>query len=574
MLIAVKVTQAKVYYVSIDGSDNNSGSTVVNSWESLSYAASAASPLIAGDTVYVKAADYGAENVVFEKSGVSNSPIVFIGYSFVPGDAGNINFKPGDNIQNIKLPNFDGGSRSTGTGFRIKDNTSYLIIKNFILTNYEAAFSAPYGTFITLTNVLTLNTGDINKTYSGNGIHFGTNSHYNTIENCTVINSSAEGISINGHFNTVRNCRIYCNENTTNDASTDYYLFVTGSYNKINNCYVERMGDLYHQGHGIGLKGNCNGNIFENCKAVNCSSNFYVRHRGVKNNTFRYCVAKKYGGFIIRDGASTNIFENCITEDCQSAIRFNDTSEDGGAVFCGRNNIIRNGIFINSEYGIDFNNYDQVSVCDSNLIVNSNFFKCKFLFACDRENNANKLINCIIRGVENLYGGNYNLRAEFSYCDFYSNNFQVPTGTGNISADPFWVNENNGNLHLKQGSACINAGLTTTVVQSDFDGEPRPYGGKFDIGAYEFNPTTFGVAEQTEEFSALKIFPNPSSGEITIDPGDVGQAHQLTLITILGEVIAEKRYNPGQPVHFTDLQKGIYLLVMDKKVAGKIMIGN
>jgi len=37
------------------------------------------------------------------------------------------------------------------------------------------------------------------------------------------------------------------------------------------------------------------------------------------------------------------------------------------------------------------------------------------------------------------------------------------------------------NFHLAPGSAAINAGVNAGVV-TDFDGDPRPIGGRFDIG--------------------------------------------------------------------------------------------
>jgi parallel beta-helix repeat protein/predicted outer membrane repeat protein len=50
------------------------------------------------------------------------------------------------------------------------------------------------------------------------------------------------------------------------------------------------------------------------------------------------------------------------------------------------------------------------------------------------------------------------------------------TGTGNIDADPLFVNPTNGDYHLSAGSPCIDAGDNTAVpedITTDLDGNPR-----------------------------------------------------------------------------------------------------
>ena len=57
-----------------------------------------------------------------------------------------------------------------------------------------------------------------------------------------------------------------------------------------------------------------------------------------------------------------------------------------------------------------------------------------------------------------------------------------------IIADPLFVNMAAGDVHLRSGSPCINAGDPTIhyTGQTDFDGRPRVMGGRIDIGAYEY----------------------------------------------------------------------------------------
>lgn len=56
--------------------------------------------------------------------------------------------------------------------------------------------------------------------------------------------------------------------------------------------------------------------------------------------------------------------------------------------------------------------------------------------------------------------------------------------TGNVLGDPMFVNATAHDLHLAPGSAAVDKGKSTAAT-TDTDGNPRPQGTAFDIGAYE-----------------------------------------------------------------------------------------
>ena len=66
--------------------------------------------------------------------------------------------------------------------------------------------------------------------------------------------------------------------------------------------------------------------------------------------------------------------------------------------------------------------------------------------------------------------------------------------SGNISADPLFVNPTGEDFHLGDSSPCINTGIDPTyyiapaLVNFDFEGDARPYGAGWDIGADEWTP--------------------------------------------------------------------------------------
>jgi parallel beta-helix repeat protein len=55
-----------------------------------------------------------------------------------------------------------------------------------------------------------------------------------------------------------------------------------------------------------------------------------------------------------------------------------------------------------------------------------------------------------------------------------------------IGTNPMFVNPNTGDFRLQTGSPAIDAGTTVASVTSDISGVPRPQGGAYDIGAYEY----------------------------------------------------------------------------------------
>jgi len=77
----------------------------------------------------------------------------------------------------------------------------------------------------------------------------------------------------------------------------------------------------------------------------------------------------------------------------------------------------------------------------------------------------------------------YDSTPEFSYCCTMPH----PGGTGNISANPQFVDASTGNYRLAADSPCINIGTNSHAAgDEDLDGNPRVMGGTVDMGAYEY----------------------------------------------------------------------------------------
>lgn len=91
------------------------------------------------------------------------------------------------------------------------------------------------------------------------------------------------------------------------------------------------------------------------------------------------------------------------------------------------------------------------------------------------------------------------------------------SGTGNIDADPMFLDAVNGDLHLKPSSPAINKGdNAANTATTDLDSKPRIYGNIVDMGAYEFQCAPITISSHPQNASAC------SGGSATFTVGVTG----------------------------------------------------
>jgi N-acetylneuraminic acid mutarotase len=96
------------------------------------------------------------------------------------------------------------------------------------------------------------------------------------------------------------------------------------------------------------------------------------------------------------------------------------------------------------------------------------------------------LTNCILWGDAATTGPEINDDPPSASVVTYSCAQGAPAGTGNISADPLFVDAGAGNLQIQAcTSPCVDKGTAAAAPGSDIRGMARPQGGGVDMGAYE-----------------------------------------------------------------------------------------
>ena len=394
-------------YVAADGNNNNSGLSEAAAYKSIQVGINAAKP---GDTVYVKAGNYGAVNLSISKSGTTGSPITIEGYQSTPGDNPSIaNFNHNSSLNASIMPLLDGGSRASNeVGISVTGH--HIVLKNIQITRYRSGLytsDADYGVF---ENIIVVDMGNPAENYDGMGIFISGATDNSVIRNCVVVNAGAQGFTLRGSYNLFENNAVYADDDSTgHDSAMDYYFILNDSYyNTISNNYMERVGDLDHVGHGFTVKGNNEHNVFDGNTAVNMKGGAFVaRWSGATNNTFSNNTVIGGDGILARDGAHHNTFENIHISGSRYGIYAMNAQEDTSNTSnaSSENNTFRNITIKNvKSAAIFYSSYVSSSTLASgNVYENLAIDGAPLLFRADHNTSGNVLKNSTVTNVDEYY---------------------------------------------------------------------------------------------------------------------------------------------------------------------------
>jgi hypothetical protein len=185
-----------------------------------------------------------------------------------------------------------------------------------------------------------------------------------------------------------------------------------------------------------------------------------------------------------------------------------------------QNTIVRNNIVTDcASYGGIFGNtvVGSPQIIHNTVVGNTNGIGFWYRGTPIIKNNivVNNKESGIVVGGNPTYGV---AEPVYSHNNLWNNTINwnnLDPGEGAISENPIFVNESGGDYHLQKGSPCIDAG-TDVGVYVDMEGDVRPFGAGFDMGADEFVPVFIEVTLDIKPSSYPNSINLKSRGKIPV----------------------------------------------------------
>jgi len=499
----------KVYFVDkTNGSNSNSGLSEGLAWASIQKAVSVAN---AGDKVWIKAGNYGSENLTMQRAGSTSNPIVFEGYKNNPGDITSNYYTPYSNINDqtslpldsSEMPLLDGNDPDSGDGIEFFSNIDNIIFRNIQIKDYFNGVHFNNGENILFENVnitdIGIPTGASSNAFDVSG---SSNGNYRFI-NCKVVNAEHAGWWYDGTNSLWDGCEVYYDIiGTTNfDYGTDYPYMIAGSNNITLNSKIHYKVNQAHLGHGFNFKYVSDYNLIDNCLAIN-TTGYKTRYSTSRYNVIKNSEAHanvnhahpSATGINMLNDPNNNVYENMYIHDLSTGIYGAQNTEDPTTRDLAHDNIIRNSIFVNVTDGIFLRNeaVPQVSAFNNNKIYNNTFYNIDNLFSIATKHGGvsasgnefkNNILHTVSKKDRTGSGSTSSSGFNLDYNNFY-NGFSA-IGTNTNTDDPQFVNAGASDFHLQESSSLIDAGTVLAEVGYDYDNVGRSQDSGHDLGAFE-----------------------------------------------------------------------------------------
>jgi len=259
--------------------------------------------------------------------------------------------------------------------------------------------------------------------------------HHIRIEDCEIANSrSGHGVLITGDgadFNEILNCRIHHNGNDLAGGSPNHGIYAQSDHNLFEGNDIHD----HHEGYGIHL--------------FNASQSFnIVRKNAIHDNVDQLLVT----------GQGNSVYNNLLwgrgwaIAVCSSSGR------------CDGNMIYHNTTYA-TLVGIAVRDTATSTLVQNNIVQQSGGYPDDSIINFGHGTVIQH--NLMDRGITN-FGSN-------------------ATIAHNIVGHAWFISAAAHDFRLQPSSPAINAGMTVSLVTEDFEGTPRPQGGSYDIGAFEYS---------------------------------------------------------------------------------------
>ena len=216
-------------------------------------------------------------------------------------------------------------------------------------------------------------------------------------------------------------------------------------------------------------------------------ANFFL-----SNSIFNFCLANTQGGALnlvdVNSSLSNNVFTNDVIAGMGAGGAISNNSTDSNTVVVD---------LINSTFS---NNFAFIGPSISQFTTELESFCTMNVQNCIFDN-LDAVDYAGEAGTPVLVSNGGNLVTQTEMLDSLNNPLD-------IEGDPMFVDPDDFDFRLLEGSAAIDAGIEEGAPEEDLDGNPRV--GAVDIGAYEFQMDV-ATEEVIENNGALIITPNPAS---------------------------------------------------------------
>ena len=545
---------AQIKYVdAANGDDNYDGNTTSTAWQTIQKAMDEATP---GTTVFIRTGNYIEPGLQLNVSGTAGAEIVFRNY---PGES----------------PIVNGNGQATTILYI--ENQSYFEIHGLIFTNAVGNYAVGVEItgdshhFIFRKNHLhdiRWNAANTLPTFNDNAnafVVYGTtaNGIHDIIIDSNEINNNWTGFSENLTLDgNVYNFQVIAN--TVHD-NTNIGILCAGNYGVIADPALDQARD------GLVRDNIC----YNNTSNYAASAGIYID--GGKNiDVFRnLCFGN---GFGIEVGAEENgtttqirVYDNLVYDNREAGISIG--GYDSGTTGQVTQTTVRNNTFYNN--GISGNSLGELYMTKaSDCLIENNIFASETNGKLVTREAISPQTNNTFQ--YNLWYGFGGIDADIdgtNYSDFASVNNLLNQNFA-LYDDPDFNSTTTGNYNLAVlgSSPAINAGnpaSTFYLDETDYAKGPRISETTVDIGAYEWNVTS------TSDLNTiiLEVYPNPANRLLNIKSNDNGI---LTLVSMNGQIIANKQMENEEILNISTLENGLYLLKLEteKGITTKVDIKN
>lgn len=477
-VIIVSGGYCATYYVSPSGNDSSTGS-LAQPWKTIS---KAASTLVAGDTVYIRAGTY-IEQVIPSNSGSSSSPITYTNY---PGES----------------PVIDG--------------------QNGLSTNYTGQIHLYYVSHIVLDGLTITNAGPYDND-CGILVDYCNNI---TIKNNSISNTVSSGIGVwDSQYITVHNNEV---NNACNDGEQECITIATTTDFTVSQNHVHHNGPGTNGGEGIDAKdGAARGVIVDNHVHDLTRLGIYVdawdKHTydiEIARNRVHNCtndgitLASEQGGLL----ENIRVINNLVYKNRYSGLAITPNGDVANPPM--RTLSVTNNTFYSNGDGTQPSPWGGGIVVDNpnidTLVIRNNLLSNNLLFQIALEVSVASLT-----AEKNLIHGFRSYSGEIK-------------GNSPVEGDPLFVNISQSNFHLQTTSPAIDKAAATNAPADDLEKISRPQGKATDIGAYE---VALGGGDYNADFAVdlkdviivLQILGKQSPADTVYLHGDINDDSKISL---------------------------------------------